>query len=284
MVLKKLLFGISVAAGMSAIAIDSAAAANLTNVQFNTTDFKTFNYSTITSSDVNAAKAALEDSDPLTNVELWTSSEFPTANVGFSGNLGSHNVTVESVTSADWQVFGQQWKTDFLAAYPEINAVLNQPVPNFGPLTVNNVLDQLVSTGIPRSGDPNVGAFTLDDATGEFQLDLIGHLDLRPVIQTQGLWTGNTVLDSLVASFPREIQISEVAKVTIDNDVHYAYSFNATPTGIVAADDGFSHSGLYSWKYSPEPTTEKVPEPSAMLGLIAIGGLFAASKRKSQKA
>ena len=147
----------------------------------------------------------------------------------------------------------------------------------------------VVQDGLTRSGDPNIGSFVQDDATGEYQLGLIGHFDLlqsNSLTQALNNLTGSSVLTGMVmnelsgAMGGNPLQVSEVAKVTIDGVVNYAYSFSATDTGYVDSD-GSSHSGLYSWTLAGEPI-QSVPEPSTMLGLMAVGGLVTLSKRKSR--
>ncbi|MEL0590837.1 MAG: NF038130 family PEP-CTERM protein [Planktothrix rubescens PR222] len=78
----------------------------------------------------------------------------------------------------------------------------------------------------------------------------------------------------------QNLQISEIAKVELDGVSEYVYSFNAENSGFVAKDDGKSYSGVYSWS---KAGTVAVPEPSTILGLIAVGGLFGAAKRNANK-
>ena len=77
------------------------------------------------------------------------------------------------------------------------------------------------------------------------------------------------------------LQISEIAKVTFNGKVDYAFGFKATDSGAIAGDrnklnDITSHTGIYSWSQ----TYKTVPEPSALFGLVAVGGLVIASRRK----
>jgi hypothetical protein len=109
---KKLLIGASVVVGASTMGAVPTYAASLTNIQFNTDDIEVFY--------ADDAETALTDDNPLTNVELGASSEDPLANVGFSGMLGNTAVSVETVTAADWAIFGQQWVQDFSAAYSNL--------------------------------------------------------------------------------------------------------------------------------------------------------------------
>jgi len=83
----------------------------------------------------------------------------------------------------------------------------------------------------------------------------------------------------------KPIQASEIVKVFYNGgQSQLLYGFSATPSGLVAADDGVSHSGNYELSFQGVlPTPAATPEPSAMLGLLGVGGFFAA-KRQLKKA
>ncbi|MGB3535118.1 MAG: NF038130 family PEP-CTERM protein [Microcoleaceae cyanobacterium] len=267
---KNFLIGTSIVVGASTMGAVPTYAASLSGIQFDQADHKTYNYNTITDGDENAAINALTDSDPFTNVELGYSSEFQTENKGFSGMLGGKSVSVETVTADDWNVFGNQWVTDFTTAYSQ-----------FTPFT-DTIVQNIKQMGAMRFGDPNVGGFTFDENSGEYKLDLIGHHNVLNAPYLQG--TQEAMMASLLLG-GNPLQMSEVAKVTIDGVVNYAYSFSATETGMLAADaaanDTSSHTGLYSWTLAGEPI-QSVPEPSSMLGLMAVSGLVTLSRRKSR--
>ncbi len=269
---KKFLIGASVVVGASTMGAVPTYAASLTNIQFNTSDFRTYNYDTITNGDEKTAIDALTDGDSNTNVELSVSTEDPTANIGFSGMLGGKEVKVETVTADDWNIFGDQWLADFITEYSELGFLAG---------VIGNGIKEM---GATRFGDPNVGGFTFDEATEEYQLDLIGHHNVLDAHYLQG-----NIYAGMVRNFlgDRPLQVSEIAKVTIDGVVNYAYSFSATETGFLAADasenDTSSHTGLYSWTFQGTSTVQSVPEPSTMLGLMAVGGLATLSQRKSRK-
>ncbi|OYD87583.1 hypothetical protein CDG77_28630 [Nostoc sp. 'Peltigera membranacea cyanobiont' 213] len=80
---------------------------------------------------------------------------------------------------------------------------------------------------------------------------------------------------------------SEIAKVVTGGKTSYAYSFNPTASGITASDDGISYSAYYTWNtplyIPPTPPLKSVPEPSVMLGLLGVAGVFA-TQRKFKKA
>ncbi|EAW37459.1 NF038130 family PEP-CTERM protein [Lyngbya sp. PCC 8106] len=302
--LNKFVVGASVIVGMSAISVAPAFAANLTNVKFDGTDYRTYNYNTITNGVEADAISALMDGDSLTNVELAANDEMGMSRVGFSGMLNGVNVKVESVTAADWNIFGGQWLNDFSNAYSDVyNATVS--IPLIGSINIGQAVAGAIQGGLARSGDANIGSFVQDDVTGEYQLSMVGHYNVlnapyvMPMLTEElgGESLANTAMgmvNNLLGVNLEEpggfnpLQVSEVAKVTIGDEVHYAYSFGATQTGILAADaapgDTSSHTGLYTWTLEGQPPVAAVPEPSTMLGLMAVGGLFAAAKRNAKKA
>jgi hypothetical protein len=94
-------------------------------------------------------------------------------------------------------------------------------------------------------------------------------------------------LQAALNGYQGEIGASEIAKVVTGGKTYYAYSFKSTASGITASDDGVSYSAYYSWNTSgytpPTPPGTPVPEPSVMLGLLGVAGVFAV-QRKFKKA
>lgn len=372
--IKKLLISASVFASVSAIVTNAASAAVFrpTDIEFDTLTINGTNTSYINTwlftdpanpqmdstgignvnrrvlndfkNDGNVAKAiaALTDNDSATNVEIWTRSEVPTANVGFSANLGQNKIKVESVTQADWATgnLAEKWVDGFLGAYSGILQSLGL-IPNAEQKAL--IVDSLKTKGMDSSGDPNVGDLTYDDQTGQLKLDLVGHLDRsmlyvdtnqyvldlrtkitvnkvridnpnygKPMPDKNGNFTpnpnylkalntpgtryatGNPILDQALyqvakASFVNGqfFQMSEIAKVTFNGVVDYAFAFSAIDALAIAGDrsklDTTSHTGVYSWtKTVQEPAA--VPEPSAMLALLGLGGLLATKRNQLKKA
>ena len=77
------------------------------------------------------------------------------------------------------------------------------------------------------------------------------------------------------------IQASEVVKTTYEGKTDYGFSFVATKSGLVEKSDNLSHTGNYVIsRQGIEPVNKKMPEPSIVLGLIALGGL---AKRKLRR-
>lgn len=263
---QKVFIGASLAAGLSAVAATPAQALDFT---FHGED----HIKSYTHQDdnlwVDADASYLTDGLLETNVELWHHSENPLANVGFTATEGSHEVKVESVTAADWAVFADDWLDGLFATYAPIQAVWNE----LNPLFQNFLKAELLSIG---AGDPNIAEFSLDE-TGAVGIQMAGWSNLWDKFDAGT--EGAEALESLRQAVPT-LQVSEIAKVTIDGQVRYAYSFEAEESGFVAKDDGKSYSGIFSWN---DPGMVSVPEASTILGLIVVGGLIVASKRKSRK-
>jgi hypothetical protein len=286
---KKVLIGASLAAGLSAVA---AAPAQALSIEFHGED----NIKSYTHQDgnlwVDADASYLTDGDLTTNVELWFDGEIVGDNVGFTATEGDHEVKVESVTAADWADFTDEWLDGLFATYAPVQPIwdsLADVVLN--PFTGENAQD-LLKSSLPLigAGDPNIAEFNLDE-TGAVDIKMAGWGNLwtkidahKAQIMASDPLAGmafSMFEDTLKGLIP-DLEISEIAKVTINGETQYAYSFDAVDSGFVAKDDGMSYSGIYSWS-KPGVTVASVPEPSTMLGLMAVGGLVAASKRKSNK-
>jgi hypothetical protein len=293
--LKKLLIGTSVAVGISATASLPAKAAS-----FDFDNSET-NYATYTHNNSNnnsnlwiksneaAAINALTDGNLQTNVELNEANETNSSSVGFTATAGKHTAKVSSVTTEEFNDFQGEWLKGLLNAY--------QPLKNVW--DASSTAFQDVALGVFKSsvgfGDPNIGEFSLD-STGAMSMKTLGFLDLKPrvnyIIDTavkQLNPMAQAFLASQVNSFKTalgqidKLQISEITKVELNGVSEYVYSFNATDSGFVAWDDtaGKSYSGVYSWSKAGTPVA--VPEPSTILGLMAVGGLFGAAKRNANK-
>lgn len=104
--------------------------------------------------------------------------------------------------------------------------------------------------------------------------------------------TGSKVLDDAIAMVAAEtvrrgqlFQMSEIAKITFKDQVDYAFAFAATDSGAIAGDrnkttDFTSHTGIYTWTKQFQKTAS-VPEPSMILGTLAIAGLGYRMRRKT---
>jgi hypothetical protein len=362
--IKKLLIGASVIASVSAIATNAASAAVFrpTDIEFDTTNINTWLFTDPANpqmdstgiggvnrrvlndfnnyENINKAIAALTDDDSATNVEIWTRGEAPTANVGFSANLGQNQIRVESVTANDWATgsLAEKWLDSFLGSFNGILQSLGL-TPTVEQKSL--IVDTLKAKGMYSAGDPNIGDITYDDQTGQLKVDLVGHLDRamlyvdtnqyvldmrskvtingqqvanpnlgKPMLDKNGnptpnpkylqplndarYNTGNLLLNQALYQVAKTsfvngqfFQMSEIAKVTFNGVVDYAFSFSAIDAMAIAGDrsktDRTSHTGIYSWtKTVAEPAS--VPEPSAMLALMVLGGFLAAKRNHLKKA
>jgi hypothetical protein len=289
--LKKLLIGTSVAVGMSAVASLPAKAASF--------DFENSetNYATYTHNSNNlwiqgneaAAISALTDGNLQTNVELNYTNETNSSSVGFTATAGNYTAKVSSVTTTEFNAFQGEWLNGLLNAYQPLKNVWNS-----SSVFVQNAALTAFKSSV-GFGDPNIAEFSLD-STGAMSMKTLGFLDLKPrvnyIIDTavnQLNPMAKALLAPQVNSFKAalgqidKLQISEITKVELNGVSEYVYSFNAENSGFVALDDvaGKSYSGVYSWSKAGTPAA--VPEPSTILGLMAVGGLFGAAKRNANK-
>ena len=290
---KRLLIGASMVASMSAIAASPAHAVNFTFNNSNEINTYTGGSNGIfIGKDTTAATNALTDGDASSNVELWYSSETPTANVGFTATEGNYTATVTSVTAADWNNFGSQWLNDLLNAYTPFQSVWN----SFSNTTKSLVMNFLPALGM---GDPNIGGFQFGQ-NGGVQLQLVGHLDLKTkllnqiytllklpsAILPQAQRNDLTKLQNALNAYQGQIAASEIAKVVTGSKTYYAYSFSGVASGITASDDGKSYNAIFNWStpdYVAKVPPKSVPEPSVMLGLLGIVGVFV-TQRQLKKA
>jgi hypothetical protein len=193
--------------GTWTIAAAPTLAANVPTITFNSTEYQTFtpdSKNPIINDSEAAKKALLDDAPAATNVELWYKDENPTANVGFTFQQGAYKATVTSVTKSDWSVFGKQWFDGFLAAYKPAGFTLADT-------DYKTALDYIQTNGVPRAGDPNIGSVKLNETTGEFSLDLVGHYDLVDRLlssDSASYKTGNTLIDSMLTGIADSAQLA----------------------------------------------------------------------------
>jgi hypothetical protein len=132
--------------------------------------------------------------------------------------------------------------------------------------------------GFQRSSDPNISYVNQNDTTGDIKIGLAGHYNLKDYYGPLLGSFGNFLKDGF--------QASEVVKVTYNGKTDFRYSFSATQSGLSnnsgPGADGKSHSGNYEITIQGIPPAA-VPEPSVMLGLLGVAGVFA-TQRKLKKA
>ncbi|WP_052345326.1 NF038130 family PEP-CTERM protein [Planktothrix rubescens] len=166
-----------------------------------------------------------------------------------------------------------------ITTYNGLNS--NLSTAKAGLVTLNGNLSTANTTLVTLNGNLSTANTTL--ATAQSGLSV---LQAKKVDVTAGIATLNAAkqqVDSFTNALGQiqNLQISEIVKVELDGVSEYVYSFNAENSGFVAKDDGKSYSGIYSWSKAGTPAP--VPEPSTILGLIAVGGLFGAAKRNANK-
>lgn len=285
--IKRIAIGASMVVGASAIATAPAMAGSLTGATIGGTapsDYYVYGVSGNQTVRVqNPTQADIQNvlggnaGTPTGNVELRASSEQAgfdfTKNTTLSGTIGGKGITLSSLTLSDWNTtvsggltLAQKWFNDALTN----NGLGGLIGTSIGNTAYNSFL---ANGGRQRFTDPNISYVNQNDTTGQVSIGLAGHLNARTLLAA--------VLPAQYQSFlPATVKASEIVKVSYDGGpAQYLYSFNPTASGLSAAEDGFSHNGNYEVSFQGV----QVPEPSSMLGLMALGGLFAATKRKSQK-
>jgi hypothetical protein len=227
---------------------------------------------------------------PTGNVELRASSEQSgfdfTKNTTLSGNIGGKSITLSSLTLSDWTTtykntgksFGEFW----------FNSVLTG-----NSLSLNTTAKASLFTifqnygGFQRFSDPNISYVNQNDVSGKISIGLAGHFNAISLISKSidaylldpnVSLTNKAFANALKTSLPASIQASEVVKYTYNGVTDYLYSFAATNSGLVASDDGISHTGNYEVTIDGVPPA-KVPEPSVMLGLFGVAGIVAAQRK-----
>ncbi|MCL1466280.1 NF038130 family PEP-CTERM protein [Argonema galeatum] len=295
--IKRIAIGASMVASASVLATAPALAASLTGATIGGTaasDYLVYGVSgnnTVVIPNTPANVQSVLDGNaasPTGNVELRASTEkasFSGAdfakNTTLSGNIGGKALTLSSLTAQDWfggvglpTAYGaanlaNKWFNDFIT-----KAGYGAAVGTGNAASMYNLF--LGSKGFQASSDPNISYVNQNDNTGLISIGLAGHYDVKAA------YASNPSFAIFANLLPNGFQASEVVKYTYNGVTDYLYSFNATNSGLVAADDGKSHNGNYEVTIAGVPTVT-VPEPSSLLGLMAVGGLFAATKRKSAK-
>jgi hypothetical protein len=204
--------------------------------------------------------------DDSYNFDFWNA----TGGASITGEVNGKSLTLSSLNADDWFTTDDGEFDDYYGANTLATRWFDR-LMNAAGYKELGYNDRYVAYemfyggyGFEKTSDPNISY--IDSGSNGIEIGLAGHLDL-----------GN-VYGSMFA----DVQASEVVKVEYDGEVNYLWSFEAVASGLTAADDGTSHNGLYKVTV-PGSEMASVPEPSTMLGLMAVGGLFAASKRKSAK-
>jgi hypothetical protein len=285
MTFQKLIIGASMAIGMSALATVPAQAGTLTGATIGGTaagdyyvyDSDAKNTFKVVNSSANVQKALTGNAaSPTGNVELRASSELEgfdfSKNTSLTGTIGGKSLTLSSLTSDDW--FGVGKKSTTYGASDLANTWFNDVVKTYSSLFPTSTLGKKVAfdtflkaRGFQRFSDPNISYVNQDDTSGLISIGLAGHLNAAPLL---GL------------SSSLNLQASEIVKYTYDGKTDYLYSFQATDSGLLEKSDKISHSGNYQVTIKGVAPAA-VPEPSVILGLLGVAGVFA-TQRKFKKA
>ncbi|NET43717.1 NF038130 family PEP-CTERM protein [Okeania sp. SIO2B3] len=276
---KKFLASASVVAGMSAVFGAPALAVSITSATV-TGDHVIYGYDPVQGDLDPGVGTALEALNGPGNVEL-------------SGQLGSpyvvdlmnpttlevlfddgSDVTFRSMTWNDWtaDLNGDGSGYDFfLQWYNEGISTAGSGLEDFGSSQGAYEAGFAFFTGqggeypeVGRFSDPNV-ATVQKKGNGDISFQLAGHNN-----HSSGF------------------NFSEVVAVERDGLLlGYVYKFGGPDELATVFDDDpeGSHEGLYNFTITSGGgiLSESIPEPSTLLGLMAVGGLVAATKRKSQK-
>lgn len=293
--MKKIAMGASVVAGVSILGAP-AFAGTLTGVS-TTGDVRVFeqiNATQLQLAGSNSNATALAALLSQGNVELddnidsgWANATPSTLTANFSDG---RSIKFGSISQNDWLgSLGTDWTTKAYTAYSSI-------FDSFGLTSGSAVLGAINTTFASRNifqrlSDPNI-AYVQGDS-GEFTFGLAGHntlaSGLKMTAPVRSSYANNIVGERLyraaLAQYTafNSMVASEVVKYSLDGGVNwnFAYSFgeNSYASGVVDKGDGFSHTRNFEFTVGTRQVVD-VPEPSTLLGLAAIGGLVAASKRR----
>ena len=296
--IKKLLLSASVAAGVSTVGAVPAIAADFTLTGGGTYNSNGWQNTDVILYEANENNTSVNQSanindildgdsnNPGGNIELYASSESDTgfwtnpAVTFLSGEINGQQLTLSSLNAYDWfwdgnsynysyggntlatEWFTQLWDEAREAASKE-DSLANSV------LLAMNYSDAyslfFANKGFQAASDPNISYINSDG--NDINIGLAGHYDLSKKLGFEFL--------------PSGIQASEVVKYTYNGVTDYLYSFTATESGLYNQEEfdkyeiKSSHTGNYE-------VTIAVPEPSTMIGLMTVGGLLVAAKKKGQ--
>lgn len=314
--IQRFLLGASVVAGVSALTNVPAFAASITGASISGSDFEVWDVDATVNcfaplclgskgTDTSNLIGILGGTapEPGGNVELFKSSEtFALPNFLSYGEVTSldvkfddnTSVTFSSLTAAD--LFGEGLDTSYTADTVATNWFNDALDANL----VDNGLDETVvfsllspsgynnraalynafldNGGFQRTVDPNIAYVTKNGNEVGFGLaghnNLLFYADKDPALKA--------ALDNL--PFELTLRASELVKVSYSDQEKILYSFKGSPSNVASADNSFSftYDDPFEVNVPPGDPTDppaSVPEPSAVLGLMAVGGLLAAQRK-----
>ncbi|MGF1933363.1 MAG: NF038130 family PEP-CTERM protein [Nostoc sp. ChiQUE02] len=289
MTFQKLVIGASMAIGVSALATVPAQAGTLTGATIGGTaasdyfvyDSNATNTFKVANTSANVQKVLDGNAaNPTGNVELRASTEGVgfdfTKNTSLTGQIGGRSITLSSLTEADWfstgsgisKIYGaNNFANTWFKQFANAAGITASSIP-----TAYNAFFGI--NGFQRSSDPNISYVNQNDITGDIKIGLAGHFNLKDYYAP--------LLGPMASLLKNGFQASEVVKVTYNDKTDFLYSFSATATNLKEGTDGKSHSGNYEVSIKGVPPAA-VPEPSVILGLLGVAGVFA-TQRKFKKA
>jgi hypothetical protein len=283
--INKFVVGASVVVGMSAVVAPAQAAFQINGSDYILYNSNNTNTYAAPSADVNELLMG-DSKNPGGNIELFASSENPSSSwkeaTSIEGSYKGKDLTISSLTDTDW--FGADLNTSYGEdnfANTYFNAFFDAAVKDTYKPILSEMKETLYNAFLTKnlfqaSSDPNISYVT--DNGSDLMLGLAGHMNLKTQYGSQ--------LGEYAFALNDNFQLSEAVKVNYGGVEQLLFGTVATATGLKEVSDGVSHNGNY--EVSLQGVIEKppaaVPEPSTMLGLMAVGGLFAAAKRNSKKA
>ncbi|WP_414579651.1 NF038130 family PEP-CTERM protein [Anabaena sp. CCY 9402-a] len=287
--LQTFLLGASIAMGVGAIATSPAQAGSLSGATIGGTaanDYLIYDSNATNTYIVPNTTANLQKvldgnaTSPTGNVELRASSETSgfdfTKNTTLSGTIGGETLTLSSLVASDWTsaygttTFGRYWFNQALIA----NGLSSIVGTNIGTNLFNSFV---VNGGFQRFSDPNISYVNQDDTSGLISIGLAGHLNATNLLLS-------VLPDSLKPLLlGKDIKASEVVKYTYNGETDYLFSFTATNSNLTELSDAKSHSGSYEVSFQGlipiKSSRQSVPEPSILLGLLGVAGIFATQSK-----
>ncbi len=252
---------------------------------------------------------ASSEDDQWLNEDLslnWDAIVDTTATTSLTGEIHGKELRLSSLDALDWFMedeygvtLAEKWFTEFWYSNETwFNESFNNIVSLFektkNPLLLatadNFKKDQgfRMSTayevfsmvrGFQRVSDPNISYINSDG--NDINIGLAGHDDVASFYsdEFESEMLSKFGIDATGVLSSKKLQASEVVKYTYNGVTDYLYSFTATESGLVEQGDGASHSGNYEVTIAG---VASVPEPSTMIGLMTVGGLLVAAKKKGQ--
>ncbi len=247
---------------------------------------------------------------PTGNVELASNSETTGFNfstvANLNGLIGGQSITLSSLTFTDWFGNGStayQMSSPTNLATRWFNAFIQKAGYGFaiGTSTAANFYNQFLSSGgFQATSDPNIAYVNQDDSTGLMRIGLAGYYDLKAA------YASNPKFSTFASLLPNGFQASEVVKYRYNGKTSYLYGFVATRSGFTNtvhsgnyevtfqgikptttstttfatasfASANFATANFATARFAAaqlvDPAAADVPEPSLVLGLLALGGM-----------